>query len=232
MNALFGGLMFASMAFLAILLIVSLPDSMPTSYDLEHPLWRIIGYIVISYPVFKVAGIFFDRARRWASPSLESVLRYDRRSPVLLIRSFKDDSTDIEDWSSDIRATRSWRLAKALTLEETMNSTLRCYGPLIAISRPEEKLPPVGAAREHLGDADWQERVEQHIKSSRIIVALLGDTDGLTFEYQRVIALGCLDRLILVFPPAEPERLESRWSHFCRAVSLDHEVPAEELAEG
>lgn len=118
---------------------------------------------------------------------------------------------------------------KPITLEETMKYALRCYGPLIAIGRPEEKLSPAGAAREYLEEDNWQERVEQYIKSSQIIVSLLGDTDGLAFEYQRVVALGSLNRLILIFPPSELEQRERQWHQFLRAVSLDHEVSAEEL---
>jgi hypothetical protein len=83
---------------------------------------------------------------------------------------------------------------------------LNDYGPVIAIGRPGEWAPPLGAARKYVTD-DWQGEVLDLINKCQLIVVILGKTNGLAWEIQQLIRLGVLKKLILVIPPVNPYRI-------------------------
>ena len=43
------------------------------------------------------------------------------------------------------------------------------FGPCVAIGKPDESLTPLGAARDYVRDADWQEEVQR-----RMLEAVVG----------------------------------------------------------
>jgi hypothetical protein len=96
-----------------------------------------------------------------------------------------------------------------MTFERVVQDHLSPFGPFIAIGRPEEPLSPLGAARDYVPDAFWQDEVKQRIRDAAVVVLVIGTSQGLAWELARLRDLAQLHKLILLFPPADD--VVNRW---------------------
>lgn len=80
-------------------------------------------------------------------------------------------------------------------------------GPFVAIGRPGEPLPELGAARVYVGDTEWQDRVRQLMSSAQLVVLRGGGTAGLQWEVQNVFANVSPERIVFLLP-YDPEQYE------------------------
>jgi hypothetical protein len=151
-------------------------------------------------------GVYVWAKRRSALRGKE-VRRIDRRPPVLLLRSFGDDMMGIRG-RGPAWATRDLNRS-GMTFERMASEQLSPFGPVVAIGRPNESLAPLGAARDYVPDAVWQEEVQQRILESAIVVLLVGTSEGLAWELRRLRDLSQLHKLILLFPPSDD--IVTRW---------------------
>jgi hypothetical protein len=154
----------------------------------------------------------FDSGRRRLALRLDEVRALDSRPPLLLLRSFADDNLPLE---------RRFRMLGNLlqapfTLEELIVDRLWAVGPVMAIGRPEETLSPVGAAREYVADAAWQERLLSSLDEASWVVGILGDSEGVMWEFRQVDARGAADRFVLIFPPHPAPIIVRRWKALSR----------------
>jgi hypothetical protein len=86
-------------------------------------------------------------------------------------------------------------------------------GPVVAIGRPVAELSPLGAAREYIDGPDWQSRVATLVSECSLVVSVLGETEGLLWEYRRLAA--GQTPLLLVVPHGNEPVLLHRWRLFC-----------------
>ena len=107
------------------------------------------------------------------------------KPPVLYLRPFDKDK---------VTAT----LAGAFTEEESLTQLLSYFGPVIAIGRPGEKLPEVGARRLYVNDTEWQSTVEGLMKRARLVVIRTGRSGGLRWEFRKCFELLSPEQLLLV----------------------------------
>jgi hypothetical protein len=103
-------------------------------------------------------------------------------------------------------------------LEEVLGRVLGTYGPVIAIGRPGEALPPAGAAREYVPNAEWRARVADLVGESERVVVIVGESKGLSLEYEDLASLRSWSKVILIFPPVEHSELLARWEALWRAT--------------
>ncbi len=170
----------------------------------------------LAFVPFAWAGSrLYKRAQRSLALRAQEVRAADRRPPVLLLRSFSDDNLPLE------RSFRMFRglLREELTFEEFVVDRLWTLGPVIAIGKPEEKISPVGAAREYVHGPNWQERVRAVLDECSWVVGILGDGAGLLWEYQQIQQRGFDDRFVLVVPPRPPMTIMNRWNAFQSAFT-------------
>jgi hypothetical protein len=106
-------------------------------------------------------------------------------APVLYLRSFEDDGHAARRYGS-------------LTEEEQLAKALAWVGPLVAVGRPGESLPHVGAQRIYLADDEWQQRVAELIPQSRLVVLRTGSTAGFRWEVERAVSSLSPHQLLLV----------------------------------
>jgi hypothetical protein len=126
--------------------------------------------------------------RRVRAPDAADVLREDRRPPVLLLRAFRADELEADAAKpSDL----------PITFEEFIVQPLERYGPVVAIGRPGDPMPPLGAYREYVAE-DWQGRVRELMDAARMIAMVLDDTPGLQWELEQVRDLGLERRLLMI----------------------------------
>ena len=128
--------------------------------------------------------------------------------PILLLRSFKDDEMKIGERPGMF-------VGKVpIYLEDVVIPQLERLGPVIAIGKPGESSPPLGAARLWCHDAVWQAAIQQLVAASQFIVIICGAIHrrrGSQWEMEYLARANCADKLILVMPPVREEEASHRW---------------------
>jgi hypothetical protein len=152
----------------------------------------------VGYGLIVWAWRAWRRAQRLDALSADEVLRRDPRAPVLYLRSFADDgAAAFERTQPDWRGRWQRRLEFA-TPEQELADLLDSAGPLIAIGKPGESLPELGAARLYVSHDRWQAEVLRLMARSALVVLRLGESAGVLWELEQVLALVPRQRLMLV----------------------------------
>jgi hypothetical protein len=142
-------------------------------------------------------------------------MRTDPRPPVLLLRAFGDDGLRVG-------SRQVWWAAGAprpFTFEQLLQSMFARCGPVIAIGRPGEALPHLGAARFWIGDAHWQEAVDELLGECQFVVMIMGRLDGragLRWEAERLFGLAAAAKVVHVMPPLAARERVQRWEQYRR----------------
>jgi hypothetical protein len=209
-------------AFLAIWGWLFLRSPVPNDLAVDE-IQQFVGITVLVGMVLLFAAVaMYLRARRWAALRTAEVRARDGRAPVLFLRSFGDD--DLRVWAhASPRLALVERLLGRRTerFEVVLGWHLWRFGPVVAVGRPLEKLPPLGAAREYLDQEQWQKEVEKRIDQARAVVVVLGRTSGLLWELQAIERLGATDRMLIVVPPVDDSEAERRWGVLERMVRAE-----------
>jgi hypothetical protein len=172
--------------------------------------WPLLIGAVFGYFIVKL----LRRAARTSQPSAESALAADPRPPVLLLRSFVDDSLIV-----DQRIRIMIDQQTTVRFEEAMSSFLSDYGPFVAVGEPGQTLPQLGAARAYLTKDDWQSAVQRWIGQASFIVMVAGATEWVRWELKQILAQSRTGELLLLVPPlpatssAEVAGLRQRWDN-------------------
>ncbi|MGC0318733.1 transferase [Kitasatospora acidiphila] len=154
------------------------------------------------------AGVLILRYTRPRSArGAAQALLADGRQPVLFLRSFADDDTaaQVEDVAP----------VNIHSREEQLAAALGAVGPVIAVGRPGEPLPLLGAARFYLPLDDWQPTVLRLMELSQLIVLRLGSGESLWWEVEQARTTQPARKLVLLVPSGLPglaERLDEHLS--------------------
>ena len=179
-----------------------------------------IVFSVGGLAVAAIGSALFRVARAFARAGTQQTLAADDRSPLLYLRSFSDDRVQLATIVSARRPfLELFSVRGADPFEESLAWELCTYGPVVAVARPGGPAASLGAAREYLPDATWQEQVGERMADAAAIVVAIGDTAGLQWELRRLVAEGHLARTIFVFPPVEAGVLAERWASTSSALT-------------
>jgi hypothetical protein len=179
----------------------------------------------LSAPFFAAAYYFRARWELWNKrPTVEEALKQDPRPPILYLRPFKADRVRFSTlnyrirraisllpyllvflWTNPIYRVISHVVKKNTSrvrkqsAEEFLVSLVDPMGPVIAIGRPKEWTPPIGAARMYLGD-EWKGVVCDLMKKSQLILMFAGITPHFAWELQTVFRNDPFVPTILILP--------------------------------
>jgi hypothetical protein len=143
--------------------------------------------------------------------NVDEAVRRDERPPILLLRSFGDDRMQLAlRWYERLPMVQRV-LGRSIAFEEILEKALRRHGPVIAIGRPGDTLPPVGAARKYVLNDQWKDYVMTHRVNSQFVVVVIGSTSGVAWEIQQLAENGMLGKTILVLPPVGWVESDGRW---------------------
>jgi hypothetical protein len=176
---------------------------------LEH----IIGmtgspFLLVIYVIVVLLVVLLVRhLQRRFSVDAQSRLERDRRPPVLLLRSFADDNARIKPKSLIAAMQR-----RRLRLEEVASNLLTGLGPFVAIGKPGEKLPQLGAARAYVSEDAWQAQVLQWMAQARIILLIAGVTPWVKWELSQIKEQRHQHKLIVLLPPGTAQEHRQRLS--------------------
>jgi hypothetical protein len=170
-------------------------------------------------PFSKRANRQYRKVLQVLSYRAQELRAHDKRPPVLLLRSFDD-----EDLALQRRLDMFIRVFDvSRTLEELVVHRIWSVGPVIAVGRPGAQLSPLGAAREYINGPDWQSRVAALLNECSLTVSVLGETEGLLWEYRGLAARAV--PLLLVVPHGDAPVLLHRWNSFCSAYPAAASIP-------
>jgi hypothetical protein len=136
------------------------------------------GAYVLLFAVWRL----WRRSQRQAAPTAAEAMAADPRPPVLYLRSFHDDGSQLID--ADLGPLARWwaGLLALPTAEEQSTAALDAVGPVVAIGRPDEPLPELGAARLYVADDRWQAEVLSLMDRAALVVLRIGASPGLVWE--------------------------------------------------
>jgi hypothetical protein len=142
-------------------------------------------------------AVFFGLGTRLLARNAVVALKRDARAPIVYLRPFRADVNLADRWIDFFAIlVRNWHE----TNERSLALAVRDLGPLIAIGRPGEHVPPLGAARLYVEDAHWQGVVEKVVEVSRLVILRVGRTDGFRWELEHVTAK-CDPRKVVIYLP-------------------------------
>lgn len=159
-----------------------------------------LGIVLLGMLTGFVGPVLMVLGRRLIRRNAVTVLRNDKRPPILYLRSFGSDASLVDRWL-DVFYMMLFA-GRYETHEQSLTKALRDIGPLIAIGKPDDLIPPIGAARLYVSHEKWQEVVQQLTAASKFVILRLGPTEGFWWELKHV-AERCDPRQILIFLPPE-----------------------------
>jgi len=226
------------------------PSEKRFKFYLSMSLWRILAIGVFALatliglagfqmgmPGFAVGGILIwllTRAGIWSwvrakkvSAAIQSFTPVaDSRRPVVYLRPFEDDFVTAQTFGTS----DSYSLK---TEEECLAEVMNEIGPFVAIGRPGEQLPEVGAYRKYAQDETWRQEVTNLLSVAQLVILRLGTTAGIEWELGTTLRLVEPLRLLLLvpgeldykvfcgqyaslFPAGLPQSISSKWSRWSR----------------
>ena len=138
-------------------------------------------------------------ARKHSAVSAKDALEKDPRPPIVYLRSFQDDG--LFNPGAFFLANDWLRTLGEKTTEDNLSRLLAPFGPVVAIGRPEEEMPEVGAARIYVGDDNWQDLIKDLLSDrGALAVFQAGDTKSLRWELTLVAALLRPEQILMFLP--------------------------------
>jgi hypothetical protein len=173
----------------------------------SRSLFFLVGAAVVSAPFF--FWLFFAlsrRLRRYARQgallSMDEARLADPRRPVLFLRSFGDDQVSLAQAKIPWLLRFFDPLAIAGTLEELLLREFGYLGPVLALGKPSDGLPPLGVARKYCRGETWREVVGSLMDEASLIVVGVGRSEGLAWEIGSLRDKGLLSKTVFILPPA------------------------------
>ncbi len=150
---------------------------------------RSLIVVVLGFLSFLIGAFLWDRfrdaAQRHTVPFGPDVIARDPRPPILFLRSFADDQ----------RITRE---------ERHLEQIFKPAGPFVAIGRPGDDLPPLGAARFYVHDHEWKDFAQKLMHDAALVLLMAGRTEGLAWELQTCRQTVDPRKVVLVIPNDRP----------------------------
>lgn len=160
-------------------------------------------------------------AHRLLQPVVRARLEEDERRPIVLLRSFQDDSLKVRTPNTQLVGLETLAGESYSRFEEIIAWRAWRTGPVLAIGQPGTVLQPLGAARDYFSDDEWQAAVDQRAADARAIVMVVGRSPGLVWEVRKILSEGHLAKTVFVLPPVASYETRARIQVLCMALGLD-----------
>jgi hypothetical protein len=181
----------------------------------QSPAVTIAWVVLVVAVLARLRNHFLRETWRAHARSAQDELRRPAcRHPVLYLRSFALDAKLATPSLPELLL----GLIPLADAEQTLTREMRKVGPVIAIGRPGEALPALGAARFYVSHERWKEKVADVVRVAELVVWATGVTEGLRWEISHLIESLPPEKLVLWAHPhllrvGEAER-EAEWKRF------------------
>ncbi len=163
---------------------------------------------VVGVLLYVLGAGLYRRGKKATAATADELLAVDPRPPVLYLRSFKDDPVGAAVPESPYGAA----FALIATEEQQIAEVFSEIGPVIAIGKPGERLPELGAARLYVPHDQWQDKVSQLMSQSRLVLYRASDTQGFHWEVEHGGQRLSPEKIVFLIPAQSNYRL------FCSAA--------------
>jgi hypothetical protein len=118
---------------------------------------------------------------------------------VLYLRSFEiDEQMLVTGRGLLAKAAALLSYAASVSPEQELAFVLDRVGPVVAIGKPGERLPELGAARRYVSDDRWRGVVQGFMREAALVVIRAGDTGSLWWEIEQALSICPRHRVIIV----------------------------------
>jgi hypothetical protein len=155
-----------------------------------------LGMMSLFFLCMILGGRLIIRGRQQTEPSAELIIKYSILPPILYLRKFADD----ENISYSVDSVYYQGLKFHETIETQFTKALKKIGPLIAVGRPEEKLPIPGASRSYFTDEEWFIKIREYMSKASLIIVSVDFTDGIAKEISEILQTNNLKKTIFYLP--------------------------------
>lgn len=162
-----------------------------------------VGYLSLGGLIGIYLGISWLRlSSQHLAPNAEQLLQRDPRPPVVYLRPFDaDDNDPVPPGHWDyFKGEGTFQQALGASEEEQLAVAMNELGPFIAIGKPYDTLPKLGAARIRVADEQWQAKVSEWVSRAQLIVLRLGFTKGVEWEIAHILEHAPPEKLVLLLP--------------------------------
>jgi len=158
----------AGLAALGLPLIFVLAGIAAETLSLAAQIPVAVLLTVAAGSVILLVRALWRQGARHRAPSGADAVQSDERAPVLYLRSFGEETSVFAE-------------------EEALARIMIEIGPFVAIGRPGDALPPLGASRfygRHFerGGRGWQEFIHELVSRATLVFLMPGPTVGLAWE--------------------------------------------------
>jgi len=155
-----------------------------------------IIYTIVLPKCFRWGNGFLREWKQLSAPSADMAVSTDPRPQVLYLRRFINDGLELP-----VERTRPG----FLTYEMAMVNGMRTLGPCVAIGRPDEELPELGAARVYVSNEKWQAEVSLRLVRSQFAVFNVSSVaENFLWEIEQAFKTLPPNRIILMFSWRKP----------------------------
>jgi hypothetical protein len=158
----------------------------------------VIQTFSILSPVFSIVSLaLFYFGMRMLQPHLEALklqnVLVDPRSPVLFLRGFSRDGEVFDDPTKlPLLLPQRW------SPEEIVCHILQTVGPVVAVGRPTDRLPRIGAMRLYIKEEDWKPVVKDLLRRCSLVIVRVGQSRGLLWEMRHIVSGGHLPKAVFM----------------------------------
>ena len=148
--------------------------------------WYVVPFLAAFIVVARVSILWFRSGWKHEARTAEEALASDPRPPVVYLRSFGVDNQFLvvaRGWGA--RLTAMLNYAATVSPEQEMAFIMERIGPVVAIGKPGERLPELGAARLYVGDDEWRKVVGKFMNDAALVVIRAGETANLWWKPRR-----------------------------------------------
>lgn len=201
----------------------------PISIDLSifQPIMSLAGWLL-----FALSFLFARLGARYATRKpLEDLS--ENETFTLYLRSFVDDDVQVlrDNLLFRVWITDPWfDVFRKVRFEQVITAAVWPFCKCLALSRPGESLPQLGALRIGPSAENWQLRIQNLISRAASVLVTVGFTSGLKWEFQRLAESVDLAKVSLVFLPDSIESTLSTWREFASHSPVLLSCPDEVLA--
>lgn len=161
----------------------------------------VVGLAAAAGLLLKVGHLASARAFRGLTRSFDEVRQTDDRPPVLFLRPFHNDQVALPQERSGPFDTVIPKFTEPPNIDQALLPIASLYGPVVAIGRPDEQLPPFGAARRYIDGEGWHEVIRDLALASKAVVIVLDETPGVSWEREMLVDSGLTSKALFLFEP-------------------------------
>lgn len=182
--------------------------------------------------MFAGAAVFLRKGLKHDARTGEEILSHDDRPPIVYLRSFSGESDDYRV-SAFLRGAFGVRISQDVPAwpsqeQFLLGKYLSKIGPYVAIGRPGESLPELGASRMYVGE-EWRQKVVELLRRARLVILRAGHTQGVHWEIERILSSVRPAQTLVILPLSQRDYARFRQSAPAPFNRLPEAQPIERL---